>query len=328
MKKPIDELVREWVTYSDITETSRKEYKISILVWFQFLATIGVKPENAIKSDARRYKSYLIEKYAATSVNRHLSSVRLFYTYLRDNDYVKENITEGLKNLRVQPHIRKEPLTVEQAATLLNSINRYTLDGKRDYAIISLMIVTGLRRVEVYRLNESDVIPDRSMLHIMRKGTTEKIWMKIPEDTMNIIVDYVMCKESLPYHDPALFVTHMIQHNNGRLSLYSVSDMINKRLKSIGLDTKFYTCHSLRHTAANLAVSSGVDLTEIMAMLGHSNLKTTSVYLQTIRRHMSTGNAGILSNQKTLSEAMRRLKSGEKTEEIKGDTIGMQKYMD
>jgi site-specific recombinase XerD len=314
MKKQIDELVREWITYSDVTEQSRKEYKISILVWFQFLATIGVKPENAVKADTRRYKTYLSGKYAATSVNRHLSSVRLFYDYLRNNDYVTENITEGLRNVKVGPQIRKEALTAEQAATLLNSINRYTLDGKRDYAIISLMIVTGIRRVEVYRLDESDVIADRSMLHIRRKGASEKIWMKIPEDLMNTIVDYAMCKEDLPYRDSALFVTHMVQYKCGRLSLYSISDMVNKRLKSIGLDTKYYTCHSLRHTAATLASDAGIPDTEISNMLGHSNLKTTSIYLQALRRHMSSGNAGIISNNKTLLEAMRTLKSGRKTE--------------
>ena len=83
-----------------------------------------------------------------------------------------------------------------------------------------------------------------------------------------------------------------------------VSRMIKQRFKQIGIVDKRMTCHSLRHTAAIQALKAGADVYEVQQMLGHSDIKTTTIYLRAIEEETRVNNRAVRILDKVLSESL------------------------
>ena len=79
-----------------------------------------------------------------------------------------------------------------------------------------------------------------------------------------------------------MFVTHHSGYRDRPLSDVMVSRIVKFYLNKIGIDDKYYTCHSLRHTAAILSLKSGASIYDVQQMLGHTSIETTRIYLRAI----------------------------------------------
>lgn len=171
------------------------------------------------------------------------------------------------------PKLRKslpKYLTMEQSAALLQSVSGP--NAKRDYAIIMLFLNCGIRRSELVGLNLTDVYADR--IRVVGKGNKER-FVYFGAACRRAIDAYLPEREKKILSDNrALFGSR----DNNRISVTAVHRLVKKALTQAGLDAAQFSAHKLRHTAATMMLSGGVDVKTVQEVLGHENLNTTQIY--------------------------------------------------
>ena len=206
----------------------------------------------------------------ATSRARKIASIRSFFKYLT----VKARLLEDnpLADLDAPKIPKSLPryLTLEESQKLLIAI-----DGKnktRDYCIICLFLNCGLRISEIVGLNVSDVRNDS--LRVLGKGNKTRM-VYLNDACVRAINEYMAERKLIAAIDKnALFLSN----RRKRMSTDAVHAMVKKTLKAAGLDATKYSSHKLRHTAATLMLSNGVDVRTLQEVLGHDHLNTTQIY--------------------------------------------------
>ena len=207
---------------------------------------------------------------SATARARKLSALKSFYKYLTvRTKQLEENPVADLEYPKLRKSLPKY-LTLEQSARLLSCV-----DGQnkvRDYAILMLFLNCGIRRSELVGLNISDVYSDR--IRVVGKGNKERfVYFGTP--CKKAIDAYMVERNKLVLTDnKALFGSR----NGNRISVTAVHRLVEKALKQAGLDATQFSAHKLRHTAATMMLSGGVDVKTVQEVLGHENLNTTQIY--------------------------------------------------
>ena len=201
---------------------------------------------------------------------RKLSAVKSFYKYLTvRTKQLQENPVADLEYPKLRKSLPKY-LTFEQSAALLKAVSG--VNEKRDYAILMLFLNCGIRRSELVGLNMTDVYEDR--IRVVGKGNKERfvyfgsacrkaIDAYLPERQKKVLTD-----------NRALFGSR----NGNRISTDAVHALVKKALLQAGLDATQFSAHKLRHTAATMMLSGGVDVKIVQEVLGHENLNTTQIY--------------------------------------------------
>lgn len=201
---------------------------------------------------------------------RKLSAIKSFYKYLTVR--TKLLTVNPVKDVEF-PKIRKslpKYLTLEESRRLLSSVRG--VNEKRDYAILMLFLNCGIRRSELVGLNLSDVYDDR--IRVTGKGNKERI-VYFGSACKAAIDDYLPERNKKVLSDNrALFGSR----DNNRISVTAVHRLVKKHMLAAGLDPSQYSAHKLRHTAATLMVSNGVDIKTVQEVLGHEHLNTTEIY--------------------------------------------------
>ena len=213
------------------------------------------------------YPDYGIEAAARA---RKLSAVKSFFKYLTvRTKQLQENPVADLEYPKLRKSLPKY-LTLEQCQALLSSVSG--TNQKRDYAILMLFLSCGIRRSELVGLNLTDVYEDR--IRVVGKGNKERfVYFGTP--CRQAIDDYLVERNKKVLTDNrALFGSR----DNNRISVSAVHRLVKKALMTAGLDSSQFSAHKLRHTAATLMLSSGVDVKTVQEVLGHENLNTTQIY--------------------------------------------------
>ena len=206
----------------------------------------------------------------ASSRARKLSAIKSFYKYLTvRTKQLQENPVADLEYPKLRKSLPKY-LTMEQSAALLKSVSG--TNEKRDYAILMLFLNCGIRRSELVGLNLSDVYEDR--IRVMGKGNKER-FVYFGSACRKAIDAYLVERNKKVLSDNrALFGSR----DNNRISVTAVHRLVKKALLQAGLDSTQFSAHKLRHTAATMMLSGGVDVKTVQEVLGHENLNTTQIY--------------------------------------------------
>ncbi|MDR0889976.1 MAG: tyrosine recombinase XerC [Oscillospiraceae bacterium] len=201
---------------------------------------------------------------------RKLSAIKSFYKYLTVR--TKQLTDNPVKEIEY-PKIRKslpKYLTLEESKRLLSSVSG--VHAKRDYAILMLFLNCGIRRSELVGLNLSDVYEDR--IRVTGKGNKERI-VYFGGSCRAAIDAYLPQRRKQTLTDNrALFGSQ----KNNRIGISAVHRLVKKHVLVAGLDAEHLSAHKLRHTAATLMVSNGVDIKTVQEVLGHEHLNTTEIY--------------------------------------------------
>ena len=201
---------------------------------------------------------------------RKLSALKSFYKYLTvRTKQLQENPVADLEYPKLRRSLPRY-LTLEQSAALLDAVSG--VNEKRDYAILMIFLNCGIRRSELVGLNLSDVYEDR--LRVVGKGNKERfVYFGTP--CRKAIDEYLVERNKKVLTDNrALFGSR----NGERISVSAVHRLVKKALLQAGLDADQFSAHKLRHTAATLMLSGGVDVKTVQEVLGHENLNTTQIY--------------------------------------------------
>ncbi len=213
------------------------------------------------------YTDYGIE---SSSRSRKLSAIKSFYKYLTvRTKQLTENPVADLEYPKLRKSLPKY-LTLAQASALLQAVSGQ--NAKRDYAILMLFLNCGIRRSELVGLNLSDVYEDR--IRVVGKGNKERI-VYFGSACHKAIEAYMIERNEMVLSDNrALFGSR----NGNRISVTAVHRLVDKALLKAGLDATQFSAHKLRHTAATMMLSGGVDVKTVQEVLGHENLNTTQIY--------------------------------------------------
>lgn len=207
---------------------------------------------------------------SAASRARKLSALKSFYKYLTvRTKQLTENPVADLEYPKLRKSLPKY-LTLEQSAALLQAAAGP--NQKRDYAILMIFLNCGIRRSELVGLNLTDVYEDR--LRVVGKGNKERfVYFGTP--CRKAIEAYLPERNKKTLSDNrALFGSR----DNNRISVTAVHRLVKKYLLLAGLDADSFSAHKLRHTAATMMLSGGVDVKTVQEVLGHENLNTTQIY--------------------------------------------------
>lgn len=201
---------------------------------------------------------------------RKLSAIKSFYKYLTvRTKQLSDNPVADLEYPKLRKSLPKY-LTLEQSAALLQAVSGP--NEKRDYAILMLFLNCGIRRSELVNLNITDVYADR--IRVLGKGNKER-FVYFGSSCRKAIDAYMEERSQKVLSDNrALFGSR----DSNRISVTAVHRLVKKALLQAGLDSTQYSAHKLRHTAATMMLSGGVDVKTVQEVLGHENLNTTQIY--------------------------------------------------
>lgn len=231
-----------------------------------------------------------------------ICALKGLYRYLKTNQ-VRLNISEEyaydimvpIKNERIRPNIKKTILTINQAKQLLleTKKKREYIWDYRDHAIVYLMLVSGLKPVEIVSAKREDyrIVDGRSVLYIRKNDRIEADeFVHLSSGAKIALEDYLIRrKDSFSF----LFVHHKNMTDDGKLRRMFFWDMFKRVLRKTELEDLGITPHCLRHTAAIMNLERGASIEETKAFLRHSNISSTLVYANYLERLKDDSNIRI-----------------------------------
>ena len=230
------------------------------------------------------YKTYLMKTRGLhqVSVSTYLTALRRLCQYLVDIGLIPENPARSVKgNRRPSTHSRAV-LTQQEVDLLLKAIPVATSIGKRDLAIVYMMLYAGLSEIELIRANVQDL--EQTLmgwyLRVQGKGRTVKD-QQVPIDppVMKKVQEYLDTRKRVHPEDP-LFVSHGHRSDGNRLNTRSVRSRINMHLQEATIKRPGVTPHSLTHTAALLWLNNGMSVDEVRERMRHGTIETTMIYFK------------------------------------------------
>jgi integrase len=224
-----------------------------------------------------------IERLSASTINVRLSAIRKMVSEARKNGMLSAedaaNLT-GIPNLRQKGTRLGTWLTREQTKAILAVPDRSKLKGKRDYAILSLLVACALRRTELAELNVATIQQREGrwvLADLEGKGRRIRtiaipIWVKQGIDAWTAAANITSGRLLRPIRKGGTVGADFL----GDWAIWSV---VEQAARQIGIER--FGAHDLRRTCAKLCRKAGGDLEQIKFLLGHSSIQTTERYLGT-----------------------------------------------
>lgn len=267
-----------FIDYLDASPKTVETYKKALRQFFNYLALHGIRQPQ--REDVLAFRDDLkTSGLKPTTVQNYITATRIFFKWT-EQERLYPNIAEHVKGAKLDKNHKKDYLTSRQTKEVLASIETYTEEGLRNYAILSLMVTGGLRTIEVSRANVGDLrtVGENTVLFIQGKGREEKTeYIKISAPVEKALRTYLK-ERGFTTEEQPLFTSTSNNSKGKRITTRTVSAVVKNAFKNAGYDSNRLTAHSLRHTAITLALLAGRDITEVQQFARHANLNTTMIY--------------------------------------------------
>ena len=284
-QKNWDALILNFLANLEVSSFSKFQYSKRLEQFKSFLLNEQIfSPE---RKDLLKFKSVLKEKnLQSNTIGAYFVPIRLLFEWTEINR-IYPNIAAGIKGAKRPKGFRRDSLTISQVHQLMDSISRSEVKGKRDFALINLLIRTGLRTVEVIRCKIGSIRPvssDTIGLWVQGKGHEEADeFVILTEECVGPIMDYIATRGSLNQESP-LFASLSDGSYGNSLSTRTIRRVVKERLRSAGLSNPMYSSHGLRHTSVTLSLAGGASIQEAQKMARHADISTTTIYAHNIDR--------------------------------------------
>ena len=218
---------------------------------------------------------------SVATVSRAIASIKGFYAYLQENGIVEKNPATVLvpdKTTQRLPQI----LTSKEVELLLEQPQRVDMKGYRDKAMLEVLYATGIRVSELIALDVSDVNLAAGILRC--RGKNKERYIPLYPAAVQALSEYIEFIRDQMIASPdeqALFVNV----NGERMSRQGFWKLIKHYQQMAGIE-KTITAHTLRHSFAAHLLENGADLRSIQEMLGHSDISSTQVYSQVVKKQL------------------------------------------
>jgi integrase/recombinase XerC/integrase/recombinase XerD len=274
----MDELIKGFIDSLNRRETTKETYRKALREYSKWLG--GTAPETLTSNDIQRYKDYILSKHlTSASMSSYLTAVRRFYDYLVSIGRAGENPARKVKGApRPRRHLT-DPISRRDVGRLLDAIDSTTPLGRRDEAILSLMVRAGLSEIEIVRLNLGDLKSrgGSKVIYVQGKSKDRKDeYVTLTPSLEESLGRYIEERGASGPEEP-LFWGVGNRAVKDRISTRGLRARINHYFEASGIKKKGVKPASLRHTAAMLAIEEGATVSEIQRLL---RLRTTESALQ------------------------------------------------
>lgn len=275
-----------FVRFLDVRPASLKTYKSALRYFAEWIRSEGIT--RPTREDLLHYKDHLQATHGAAAVQLYITVVKLFFEYTEQAGLYPD-IARHIKGVTVTNGHKKDYFTAEQLREILEEIRTTPLKGKRDLALILLIVSGGLRTIEASRANIEDLRARRgdTVLYIQGKGREGKEdYIKVMPEVNRAIRSYLKARGAADQKEP-LFISLSGNSYGKRLTTRSISAICKERFIAAGYNDSRLTAHSLRHTAVTLSLLNGADVREVQQFARHNNIATTLIYAHDIDRDNS-----------------------------------------
>ena len=273
-----ENLIERYLAFVDVAKKSAETYAKAIKQLVIYLTLRNI--EQPQRKDIISFREELrATNHKASTIQTYIVSVRLFFKWTAQEG-IYPNIADNIKCPKVSREHKKDYLTANQIKNILKGIDTSTLQGKRDYALISLLVTCGLRTIEVVRANKEDLqaLGENTVLYIQGKGREDKAeYVKVPAQTEKAIREYLKERGKTEASEP-LFASLSNNSKGQRMTTRAIRGIVKENFLKAGYDSDRLTAHSLRHTAVTLSLLAGKDITEVQEFARHRNIATTMIY--------------------------------------------------
>ena len=263
----------EYCTYrKELDQKTVKAYRIDLNQYFTFVAC-----EEPDKEKIEEYITELHKKYKQKTVKRKIASVKAYYSYLEENELIKESPFRKIKVKFKENLILPRIIPREEIEHLLNhmygclqqaseTVYKYCL---RDVAVIELFFATGARVYEISNIRAENVNLNTGLIQLMGKGAKERYVQIGSTSVLNILRKYY-AENRAAIKKSGYFVGN----GRGNGKKYTAQAGIERNI----------TPHMFRHSFATYLIEEGVDISCVQRILGHSSIKTTQIYIHVAAR--------------------------------------------
>ncbi len=251
-------------------------YSNDLKQFFQYLTDCyEIEAENEIQHT--HIRSWLVDlvseqQLTSKSIHRKLSTLKSYFKFLKNQAFIAHNPCLKVDAPKVSSRL---PKSVEDKflKDLLEEM-KAAEDWRtyRDYLIVKVLYLTGMRRAELIKLEESDLDLSRSVLKLSGKGNKERM-IPISNTLKSELVDYMEMKRAEFVDQNRLFIT-----NAGKALYPNYIYRLVKKSLALVTNSKHRYPHILRHSFATNLLNEGADLNAIKELLGHASLASTQVY--------------------------------------------------
>lgn len=280
------------------SEHTLRSYRTDLEAFLRWCDRRGVDPLSITYRELRGYLGEMdAARYARSTVNRRLSSLRGFYGWMSITGVVDADpasVISGPKQGRHLPHVLKHAemarlLRVHSNRDFAGNPREQTLADIRDQAILEFLYACGARISEVAGLKLVDVVFSSKLVKVFGKGRKERI---IPLHDLCIETMQAYLRDARPVFLDGKVSDHFFVSTRGNpMSADAMRKMFKDTVRAAGLDERL-SPHDMRHTFATDLLDGEADLRSVQEMLGHASLSTTQIYT-----HLSPGRLKEAHNQ-------------------------------
>lgn len=220
-------------------------------------------------------------KLAPISIQDYIRALRAFFSWLYKEGYTIENRLAKLKPPKA-PNKVVEILTQEEIAQVLGSISPNTSTGARDYAILLLLLDTGLRCSELINFELKDINIESGYLKVMGKGSKERI-VPFGATVQKALLRYLLHFRPEPFN---LSIQNFFLTLEGKPLTYEGVRMIFRRIASKSGVTRLHP-HLCRHTFATNYLINGGDVFSLQQILRRTTLDMVRHYVTLASAHVT-----------------------------------------
>lgn len=266
----------------DWGEGSKRNIVYAAHTYFLFLMDSDIQVLCNLNEDTVR--DYIISKapdFTPYSMDTIRRSLKHLHKWLYDNRYISSSFSEILSFTTPLTHHIRTPVPHDEVALMLRAIDRDKSIGKRDYAMLILATVTGMRSVDILALKFSDIDWINGEIRIIQQKTDVPLALPLTMDVGEAIKDYIL--NGRPRSDTEIIFLRSRPPFQplGRRGLYSAFNNIRK---NVGLGKRPF--HDLRRTVGTSMVVAGIPVTTVAQVLGHSDISATKQYISLDSIHL------------------------------------------
>lgn len=237
-------------------------------------------------NDVRTFIPFISNNYQATSMRSVLSGLRSFLRFLYKAELSKKELVLAVPSSGSRKKTVVPTITEHEEHQLLQSINRSTFLGKRNYAMILIALRTGLRSSDIISLRLSNIEWRNKTISIVQQKNRKPLILPLLPDVGNALSDYLLNarpESGLPY----VFLRFQSPHTKlSRSACYSISRSVMKKASLRQSDDQRKGFHIFRHSLAAKMLSQHIPLPVISNSLGHESISSSKVYLSTDKKHL------------------------------------------
>lgn len=274
------EILKNFIESLPNNKHSLRIIKSIVSRFFVFLKNRNINDLNGISAgDIRDFLSQIHETKAG-SMDEVISTMKKLHQFLSLKGYKTDNYWLLLSSPRCRDHKVKPAMPNEDMILIINQVNRKKAPGKRDFAILSLALTTGLRAGDIASLTLTDIHWKELELHVLQGKTNKIVVLPLQSPVRDALADYIL-NERPESTCKNVFLRSCAPYDAFKDGV-SIACIFRKYLKKAGIshivnDGK--TFHGIRRAIGTSMVAKGVPVTTVSQVLGHQSIRATRQYI-------------------------------------------------